>query len=193
MKNLTDNPLIIAHIPAANITIYNNLSWIEFDIDDIEIINNTLYHFILSTENITDNLFFCGTNTSDNYANGSAYIRYSDTEDWEDLVVVDLCFEIYGKYLPDLEIGFVGGFGLTVCFSNYGLGDAHNLRYDVIIKGGMQGLIDIEEHGAFGSIAAGSEESITIPVFGLGWVNITAKLDDLIVHAKGIVILIFIF
>jgi hypothetical protein len=192
-KNLTDNPLIITHVPATNITIYDNLSWIEFEFDDIEIINNTQYFFILSTENITDNFYYCGTNTSDNYANGSAFIRYSDTQDWVDLVVVDLCFEIYGKYLPDLEIGFVGGFGLTVCFTNYGLGDAHNLRYDVIIKGGIQGLIDVEDHGAFGTIAAGGEECVTLPVFGLGWVNITAKLDDLIVQHPAIVILIFIF
>jgi hypothetical protein len=193
VRNLTDDPLATVTILPENINIFNNYSWIEFDFDDIEITANITHHLILTSENITDNLYFCGANTSNAYENGTAHIRSSEIDAWEPLINTDLCFMIYGYYLPDMEIGFVGGFGLTVCFTNYGLGDAHNLNYDIIIKGGFYNMIDIDEHGAYGTIPAGGEETVEIPIFGLGWVNITAKLNDQYEYGQGIVLLIFIF
>ena len=193
LRNLTDEPLAIATVLPDDINIYDNYSWIEFDFDDVEITMNTTYHMILISTNITDNIYYCGVNSTDAYKNGTALIRYGEYNNWETLPTIDICFRAYGYYLPDMQIGFVGGFGLTVCFSNYGLGDAHNLNYDVIIEGGIYNLIDIDEHGTFGSIPAGGEEFVEIPLFGLGWVNITAKLNDQYLRGQGIVLFVFIF
>jgi hypothetical protein len=193
LRNLTDEPLAISTILPENINIYDNYSWIEFDFDDVEITANTTHHLILITNNITDNIYYCGATNTNEYKNGTALIRQGETNSWETLPTTDICFKIFGYYLPDLEIGFVGGFGLTICFTNYGLGDAHNLQYDIIIHGGIYNLIDIEEHGTYGTIPAGGEQNVEIPLFGLGWVNITAKLNDQMLHGQGIVIFVFIF
>lgn len=192
LQNLTDEPLATVTVLPQDINIYNNYSWIEFDFDDIEIIQNSTYHLILSSTNLTNNIFYCGATATNEYENGTALIRQGQNNGWEIQPTTDLCFKIFGYYLPDMEIGLVGLFGLTVCFTNYGLGDAHDLQYDIIIKGGIYDMIDIDEHGYFGTIPGGGEECVEIPLFGLGWINITAKLNDLIIRRDAIVFFIFV-
>lgn len=192
LRNLTDEPLATVTVLPEDINIYNNYSWIEFNFDDIEITANTTHHLILISTNLTDNIFFCGATATNEYENGTALIRQGENNGWEIQSTTDLCFKIYGYYLPDMEIGLVGLFGLTVCFTNYGLGDAHDLQYDIIIKGGIYDMIDIDEHGFFATIPAGGEETVEIPLFGLGWINITAKLNDIIIRKDAIVFFIFV-
>ena len=95
--NLAGENLAISRVNSDEFMVYPNLSWIEFNFDDIIISMGETYYIICYTSNITDNTYICGANCSDVYPNGTAHASFDGGETWEPYPEADACFMTYGR------------------------------------------------------------------------------------------------
>ncbi|RLG27980.1 hypothetical protein DRN98_10155 [Methanosarcinales archaeon] len=108
-ENLTGENLAITSVGPEVFPVYNppypteNLSWIEFDFNDIKVTIGKIYYMIIYTAKVTDNLYYCGGKGGNMYLNGSAYVSVDDGKTWENLSDGDGCFKTFGKDDPDLD------------------------------------------------------------------------------------------
>jgi hypothetical protein len=86
-----------------------NLTWIEFDFDDIHVTPGETYYMVVSTYNDSENYYWVGGNGSDMYPNGIVYLSVDDGETWEEIPDGDGCFKTYGKdNLPPERVTIIG-------------------------------------------------------------------------------------
>jgi hypothetical protein len=95
--NLTGENLALTSLNPYEFMVIPNLSWIEFDFDDIIISIGETYYMVSYTSNITDNTYLWGAICSDVYPNGTAYLSADGGKIWETPPHADLCFMTYGR------------------------------------------------------------------------------------------------
>ncbi|UCD13624.1 MAG: hypothetical protein JSW60_08720 [Thermoplasmatales archaeon] len=102
--NRTGENLALASVNPDEFMVFPNISWIEFDFDDIIISIGETYYMVSYTSNVTDNFYVWGANCSDIYPNGTAHVSLDGGETWQTAPDADLCFMTYGREpTPDLD------------------------------------------------------------------------------------------
>ena len=177
-----------------------NYSWLEFDFEDIMVTSGQTYYIVCYTENVTDNWYaWAGSNDSESYPNGCAWISIDDGDTWSNDSLSDesnvmkkqtgvapigdednnsdMCFKTYGLEATELSIKFEStGFGFNVIITNIGDAIAWEVEWEIITQGGLLGLINMTVSGSMAELGVG--ESITVslgPIFGFGRVKISAR------------------
>jgi hypothetical protein len=94
--------------------------------------------------------------------------------------------EITNLYTVLLESSMKGGLGIKLNIKNKGTADASNVEWQIQVKGGMFGLINVNKSGTISTIAKGASTTIrTGMFFGFGKIQITIKIGDEIVTTSG--------
>ena len=110
---------------------------------------------------------------------GESYYKTDST--WTDLYLFNTTANFCIKGLgiidaPSIEIGILGGIGLSLMFTNDGRLNITDLHYEVILKGGILGLLNRSITGDITAIDIGQTIQVDIPPFiALGSITITVK------------------
>lgn len=118
--NLTGDNLAVVNVTSSIFPAYTNLSWIDFNFEDIPVNIGTKYYMILYTTNVTGNFYYCAGMEGSLYSNGSAYISFNNGQNWTEISEGDGCFKTYGRNAPAWAKGLYSGqwgisiFGLPV-------------------------------------------------------------------------------
>ena len=95
--NLTEENLVKVSIDPDEFVVYpNNLTWVEFNFDDIMVTIGNTYYIVAYTSNVTNNTYAWGGNNSDSYPNGTVFVSIDGGEIWENEPDADMCFMTYG-------------------------------------------------------------------------------------------------
>ena len=96
--NLTEENLVKVSIDPDEFVVYpNNLTWVEFNFDDIMVTIGNTYYIVAYTSNVTNNTYAWGGNNSDSYPNGTVFVSIDGGEIWENEPDADMCFMTYGR------------------------------------------------------------------------------------------------
>ena len=118
--NLTGDNLAVVNVASSVFPAYANLSWIDFNFEDIPVTIGTMYYMVLYTTNVTENFYYCTGMDGSLYSNGSAYISFNNGQNWTEITDRDGCFKTYGRDAPAWAKGLYSGqwgisiFGLPV-------------------------------------------------------------------------------
>jgi hypothetical protein len=96
-ENLTGGNLALVSVRPDEFMVLPNLSWIEFDFDDLIISIGETYYIVSYTSNVTNNTYLWGANCSDIYPNGTAYASFDGGKIWWTPPHADMCFMTYGR------------------------------------------------------------------------------------------------
>jgi hypothetical protein len=82
------------------------LSWVEFNFQDIKITPGQTYYVVVYTANVTDNYYWIAGNGTGIYPNGNAFFSIDDGQTWEEIPEADACFKTYGRdnHAPDIPL-----------------------------------------------------------------------------------------
>jgi len=224
-KDLTGENLVLSSVNPENINNLDstnstlNMTWVEFNFNDILVDIDETYYIVSNTKNMTDNWYIWGRNNdSSSYEYGEAYMSIDEGQTWSNQsktipkskpkmikTVVDgnnqsdMCFKTYGRDATTLDIEFpLFENGLNTIIKNTGTVNTTGLFFRVEIKGGLlKGINETSEGPLLSTITPGTQTQINTPVFGFGLVDIKAmamasnakKVEK---TAKGLVILSYI-
>jgi hypothetical protein len=110
---------------------------------------------------------------------GESYYKQAST--WEDLYTfnntANFCIKGLGTMdAPSIEIDILGGIGLTLIFTNDGRLNITSLTYEVILEGGIFGLLNRTIPGELTVLDIGETIPVEIPPFiALGPITITIR------------------
>lgn len=175
-----------------------NFSWVEVDIDDLFITAGQTYYLVCYTKNATDNWYaWSANNDSESYPCGEAYYSLDNGSTWSnnskaknhksrpltladdnETKSIDMCFKIYGREATELDVEFIKfGKGVTTIFKNIGDVNATGVKFEVNIRGGILKKINSTSDGILVvPITPNGTYDINTPLFGLGFVDITATI-----------------
>jgi hypothetical protein len=181
--DLEGDDLTVVGVSPDEIT--ENLSWIEFDFDDISVNPGQTYYIISYTSNVSENTYSWGWHSTDVYPNGTCYWRSKVEDEFMDLTS-DMAFKTYGMESTSLDIEFIrSGLSLSVTFKNIGDYDAVDITYSMNITGGLLGLINAYIEGEAEMLGSGESLSEELPdLIGFGPLQIQANAIG--VNAEGI-------
>jgi hypothetical protein len=224
-KELTGENLALSSVNPENINNLDstdstlNMTWVEFDFNDIIVDIGETYYIVSNTVNMTDNWYIWGCNNNSNsYEYGEAYMSIDDGLTWSNRSKTkpkakpkmiktigdgnnqsDMCFKTYGRNATTLNIEFpLFENGLKTIIKNTGTVNTTGLFFRVEVKGGLlKGINETSEGPLLSTITPGTQTPINTPVFGFGLVDIKAmamasnakKVEK---TARGIVILSYI-
>jgi len=208
--NLYGDNLAVTNVSASEIptaideTDLVNMSWVEFNFEDIFVDVNETYYIVVYAEPGFCNYFVFGYSTEDVYENGSLYTSYQMGDIvWEEAAfgTQDLCFRTYGadEPQPDVRIeSIIGSFssgqnGIIVSVKNNGGANATDVTVNVTISGGFLGLVNNSASVTFASINISEIKEFQVSAFGLGRVKINATVGDEILAKSGFIIFKRIF
>lgn len=181
----------------------SNLSWIDFNFDDISVNTSKTYYLVVySDPALLLNLYAYGYTDEELYENGTLYKKsvISDVPtEWED-TTFDLCFKTFGadEGYPDLEIisivgSIVAGQGVSVKVKNSGGANATDVVVNITITGGFLGLINKEISVTIASINVSEEIEIEATASGIGRISINVIVQGDTVIKSGFIIGRYIF
>ena len=86
-----------------------NLTWTEFDFNDLQVIINDTYYIVVYTNCVPNNLYFwSGIGARDShYPNGTMYRSEDGGEVWNEYAMSDTCFRTYGKDNDPPSVEFI--------------------------------------------------------------------------------------
>ncbi len=208
-ESLTGITIAAARLDASSFIVYDpeiqHLEWVEFDIPDVWINTNTTYYMVLYTANVTDNYYWIGGNSSNQYPDGSAYISMNDGQTWDAYIDADGCFKTYGleeTFLniiyepPEFPNFYSSG---TWKIKNIGNATAWDIVCSLTFKGGILGRINKTFTATIDTLEVDEEQILTFHglIFGLGAVTITghahaANVRDILITQQGFILLFYI-
>jgi hypothetical protein len=121
---------------------------------------------------------------------GQSYYKTGST--WEDLYdfnnTANFCMKGLGTIGgPSVTTDILGGFGLTLIITNNGRINITTLEYEIVLKGGIFGLLDKTIPGTLTALDIGETIQIEIPPFialGMITITITALQESKEIDAK---------
>jgi hypothetical protein len=91
-----------------------------------------------------------------------------------------------------LECNIQGGRGINVNITNIGPTNAINVDWQINVKGGFLGLINVTKSGSIDTIATGESMQVGTGIFiGLGKIQITIKVDEDTITANATQLIFF--
>jgi hypothetical protein len=92
---------------------------------------------------------------------------------------------------PTIGLGGIAG-GLkkiSATITNIGASELTNITWEITVKGGLLGLINIQSTGIINTLAVGNETSVKTDknIFGLGKIDITVTANEATLTGKGVV------
>jgi len=190
-ESLTGENLTKTSVPPQDIP--NELEWVEFDFDDIQVIPGHLYYIVSSTKDSEENRYAWGGAFLDPYFPGSAFWSDDGGQTWDEGGGYDMCFKTYGKDKLDLDPVLKGGVGVKLVVENIGSAIAEDMDYTITVTGGFLQLINISTDGIIAEIEAGEIVTIKADSFiGLGRIEVTATAELYELRATGFVFLFFV-
>ena len=174
-------------------------TWVEFDFDDIAVSKNQSYFIIFSRaqSDYLGNCYqigWCGYEDHDLYTNGVGWEldEYYGWRSVEETWGYDLDFTFrtfgYSDEIADIKINVTSaGFGVSANIKNYGTASAKQVDWSIDIEPSI-GLILSGSHTAniIDEIPAGGSKTIqSSGLRGIGWINITVQVADVVKQATG--------
>jgi hypothetical protein len=218
--NLTHSNLVETQLNPDQFT--GNLTWIEFDFDNLWVDLGQTYFIVASTKNATDNYYgWAANNHSDAYPNGVAYWSIDNGSTWQGSVSavepqissssgiqsqrddngsVDMCFKTYGLPETFLDISFATFFSApSITITNKGNATAQNPTCIVTVHGGLFGKINYTESASQAELLSGDSMLVkTHFITGFGFITLTVTASA--INAKpvsvtrdGFVLLFLVF
>jgi hypothetical protein len=97
---------------------------------------------------------------------------------------------------PEIEIGNITGglFKVNAVIKNVGDGNASDVNWNISVKGGILGKIDVHSEGIIASLTAGQETTVSTDkiILGLGSITVEVKADEADKTTDGFVLLFVI-
>ena len=176
--NLTHENLVTASVNPEDVLEFPNITWVEFDFEDIMVTVNETYYIVAYTNNATDNAYVWGVSDDDPYPDGQAHFSWDNGSTWNSTFdFADMGFRTYGKDSALIKIDVLGFpqllAGTEVIISNGNSEDVKNMMYSIDITGGILGGIDIHNCGTLPSIKSVGQLKKDFDVFGLGSIKIS--------------------
>jgi len=219
-EELTDENLVETSLDYDQFEV-ENISWLEFDFDDISVNVGETYYLVCYTENVTDNWYaWAGNNISESYEFGCAWASIDDGNTWtnesqsyenkiikkqygvaplgEDDNHSDMCFRTYGIDGTELEIEITKtGLNFGAIIRNIGNFTAFDVEWDVSVQGGFFGFVNKTFSDMVPELAV--DDTIEVPIgffLGLGPVTIEVNaraenVPEVSESKDGFLILIF--
>jgi hypothetical protein len=174
------------------------LSWVNFNFDDIWVTPGKTYYLVVYTANVTDNYYWVCGNGTNIYLNGTVYLSTNDGKNWSEFVNADGCFKTYGLRETHLNITVNSKlFGPSFVIKNVGNCTAWDVSWNYTISGGFL-LFYKAVSGNLSQLLPG--DTITVKsgfLLGLGNVILSLKVSAANVHAQSIqrnaVVILFFF
>jgi hypothetical protein len=177
----------------------NNLSWVEFDFEDIKVTIGQSYYIVLYTKRLENNSYHCGWYYPDPYPNGTSYVRlepedpYIDTEG-------DFTFKTYGLDSTSLAIDFEKSvLSVSAIIENIGDVDAYDVEINIEVTGGILGLINRTLNLSEEIINPNMQKTVDVRnLIGFGPLRVVVtasavNADEITESWEGLIIIFFIF
>jgi hypothetical protein len=206
--NLTHQNLVETQLGPDHFT--GNLTWTEFDFEDLWVNPGQTYYIVSSTKNATDNYYgWAANNHSDSYPNGVAYFSIDNGSSWHDSAStvqpqatpaygtqqrgsdngsLDMCFKTYGLRKTELNLIFIPAF-LTpkITITNVGNVTAQNPTCTVSIQGGLFKKVNYMWSGSQAELQPGDSMFVKFGLItGFGFITITVTASA--INAKPVTI-----
>ncbi|HVQ00132.1 MAG TPA: hypothetical protein VMT57_01330 [Candidatus Thermoplasmatota archaeon] len=197
--NLTHPNLVQTQLTPDHFT--SNLTWIEFNFDDLWVNPGQTYFIVAATRNATDNYYgWAASNHSDAYLKGVAYFSIDNGSSWlgsattvqpqataaivtqrgADNGSFDMCFKTYGLRQTVLNLAFASGiFAPKITITNAGNITAYDIRHTVSIQGGLLKKVNVTGSG-FLQAQLNATKSFKLYLgllAGFGFINITMTVS----------------
>jgi len=190
--NLTAENLAVVSVEPSEFPIVNGtpteeqLSWVEFNFDDIWVTPGETYYLVVYTANITENYYWISGNGTNIYLNGTVYLSTNDGQTWSEFTDADGCFKTYGLRETFLNISMYSNrFGPSFYIKNIGNYTAWDITWNITINGGIFGLIHKQVIDNLSELLPGNETIIKMSgFFGLGPVTISVRISAANVHEQ---------
>jgi len=218
--NLTHQNLVETQLGPDQFT--GNLTWIEFNFEDLWVNPEQSYFIVAATKNATDNYYgWAASNHSDAYPNGVAYWSIDNGSSWQGSVTAaqpqtspphdvqsprdengtfDMCFKTFGLRETVLDISFATFFSApSITITNVGNVTAQNPTCTVTVQGGFFLKINDTWSGSQAELQPGDDMFVkTGFIIGFGFITITVTASAInakpvSVTRNGFVILFFVF
>lgn len=145
-ENLTDTiNLVEMGLGPDNFSVYDgdmNLTWTEFNFEDIRVTIGDIYYIVVYTSATSDNFYLWGGHGGRDispYPNGTLYRSDDGGEIWNEHIMSDACFRTYGKDDEAPTIEFVNpASGYLHCFGVPIISTPFQLFADAIAIGGFK-------------------------------------------------------
>ena len=218
--NLTKRNLVETELGPDHFT--GNLTWIEFNFEDLWVNPGQTYFIVAATKNATDNYYgWAASNHSDAYPNGVAYWSIDNGSSWQGSVsaaqpqttaaygmqsrgtdngTFDMCFKTYGFRETVLNLTFTSAF-LTpkITITNVGNVTAQNPTCTVSVQGGLFKKVNYTWSGSQAELQPGNSMLVKLRFMtGFGFITITVTASAInakpvTITKNGFLFLFFIF
>jgi hypothetical protein len=191
--NLTGANLAITSMEPSEFPIVNGtptedqLTWINFNFNDIWVTPGQTYYLVMYTTNITDNYYWISGNGTNRYLNGTVMLSIDNGNTWAELPNADGCFKTYGLRETFLNITMKNSlFGPTFIIKNVGNYTAWDVTWNYTISGGFL-LFYKAVIGNLSELLPGDSITLKSGFFiGFGNVIISLKVSAANVHEYSI-------
>jgi hypothetical protein len=204
--NLTQKNLVETQLGPDHFT--GNLTWIEFNFEDLWVNLGQTYFIVCETKNATDNYYgWAASNHSDAYLNGVAYYSIDNGSSWHDPASanqpqatpaystqprgddngsLDMCFKTYGLQETTLNLTFTTALlGSKITVTNIGGVTAQNPTCKMSIQGGLFKKINFTSVVGFSDLNPGDSFMAKLKVVtGFGFVTMTVTASA--INAKPV-------
>jgi hypothetical protein len=188
-KNIDGSDLTIAQRPYTDIP--RELTWIEFDFDDIPVTIGDTYYIVCRELN-QPVAYEWGSIDQNMYQKGEAWwVDNTYLGDWNHIPNSDMCFKTYGYGLNPVEIfidSIIGGFHVSADITNIGTASAQYVNWSIVLDGGFI-LLGGFSAGIIYELGVGKSKTIrSVSLFGIGSTTITVTVGDNIKQASGFIL-----
>ncbi len=218
--NLTHQNLVETRLEPDQFT--GNLTWIEFNFEDLWVNPGQTYFIVAATKNATDNYYgWAASNHSDAYLNGVAYWSIDNGTSWQGSVNAaqsqtaiasgaqsrrddngsfDMCFKTYGLEKTVLNLTFTSGLiAPTIVMTNVGSVTAQEPTWSVSVRGGLFQKVNFSSRETRPELQPGDGMLTTVGLLvGFGFISLSVTASAINAHPvtltrNGFLIFVIIF